>query len=565
MLVIITKWAFDEMLSPMPLQREDLAEEGRHIVTAMKQEIKRNVEAFLIRHSKLFDEEYYRTHSTNPPAKEEDAVVHYMDGGWRTGDPSAFFQNENYRVNNEDVRENDLCPLAHYLTYGRLERRKYEAPAVIASRMGKYYSHRVCRAILRVICRERGRNLIRENSSARILVCIQLFYPHAWKEIREYIKNLSPYHFDLLITYVDLKGFEKTTDRIRAEYPKAILKPVANLGFDVGAFCGSLQGVDLDRYDLVFKMHSKGTARPEIYIYHQYMKKRDWFLYLFGSLMGANQIHRNIYRMLQDPTVGMTAPENLIVQDPRHKRELVRREVQKVNLKIEIPEEYFFVAGTCFIIRADLLKWIQSAELSFQESRRQTFSLAHAIERVMCIGAQSEGRRIVGVPSHPLRQKLRKKQEGEKEQSVMDELLSDNRFLLDPEFCYFALEMMRISKYEIVEIPLGSILRRWFDGKYYKLKDCAPYRYLMGDDETYEEYSRYHNEHDLTLMTRERFQELIESIEEKGYDERHILVVDQKNVIMDGQHRACILLAKYGEEHKVNVLKIWRDDLGRSM
>ena len=234
-------------------------------------------------------------------------------------------------------------------------------------------------------------------------------------------------------------------------------------------------------------------------------------------------------------------------------------------MKIEIPEEYFFVAGTCFIIRADLLKWIQSAELSFQESRRQTFSLAHAIERVMCIGAQSEGRRIVGVPSHLLRQKLRKKQEGEKEQSVMDELLSDNRFLLDPEFCYFALEMMRISKYEIVEIPLGSILRRWFDGKYYKLKDCAPYRYLMGDDEAYEEYSRYHNEPDLTLMTRGRFQELIENIEKNGYDERYILVVDQKNVIMDGQHRACILLAKYGEGYTVKVLKIWRDDLEDTM
>ena len=492
-------------------------------------------------------------------------MVHYMHGGWRTGNPSALFQNENYRVNNEDVRENDLCPLAHYLTYGRLERRKYEAPAVITCRTGKYYSHRVRRAVLRNIYRVRDRKLIQENSSARILVCIQLFYPHAWKEIREYIKNLSPYHFDLLITYVDLKGFEKTTDRIRAEYPKAILMPVANLGFDVGAFCGSLQEVELDRYDLIFKMHSKGTARPEIYIYHQFMKKRDWFLYLFDSLMGANRIHRNINRMLQDTTVGMMAPENLIVQDPRHKRELVRREVQKAKLCVAIPDEYHFVAGTCFIIRAELLKWIQSAELSFQESRRQTFSLAHAIERVLCIGAQSEGRRIIGIQSHQFRQKWRRKQEEKNGQSVMDELLSDDRFLLDPEFCYFALEMMRISKYEIVEIPLGSILRRWFDGKYYKLKDCAPYHYLMGDDEAYEKYSRYHNEHDLTLMTRERFQELIESIEKNGYDERHILVVDQKNVIMDGQHRACILLAKYGEGYTVKVLKIWRDDLEHSI
>ena len=527
----------------------------------MKQKVKKTAEAFLIRHSKLFDEQYYRADSSSPPGPGEDAVLHYLEGGWRTGNPSARFRHENYWANNEDVRKNDLCPLAHYLTYGRLERRRYEEPAVVASRRGKYFPHRVRRGLARFIYRIRDRKLIRENRQARMLVSIQLFYPHAWKEIREYLKNLAPYDFDLLITYVGLDGFERVAEKIRGEYPQATLKKVQNRGFDVGAFCDSLKGIDLDKYDIVFKLHSKGTDRREIYIYRQLMKKRDWFLYLFDSLMSSGQIHRNINRMMLDPTAGMIAPANLIVKDPQHKRELVRREMQKAGLRIEMPEEYRFVAGTCFIIRSCLLKWIHSAELEFQESRRQSFSLAHAVERIMCFGAQCDGMQMIGVQTHRLRQARRKKQGKKYGKSVTDELLADNRFLLDPEFCYFELEMMRISKYEIVEMTLGSILRRWFDGKYYRLKECAPYRYLTGDDEAYREYSRYHEEHGLSMMTRERFQQLIESVERNGYDERHVLVVDQKNVIMDGQHRACILLAKYGEAHQVKVLKVWREDL----
>ena len=517
---------------------------------------KNNLVAVLIRHSKLFDEQYYRKNNKNPPDRDEDAVIHYMNGGWKTGDPSAKFSNEKYRDNNEDVRKSDVCPLAHYLTYGRLERRKYEAPAVVASQKGKYYTHRIRRAGLRLFYQLKDRELIRENKATRILVCLQLFYPHAWKEIREYLKNLAPYDFDLRITYVDLPGFEKIVDKIRAEYPNAFITPVQNIGFDVGAFCGSLRDVDLDSYDLVFKLHSKGTGRRKIYIYQQLMKKRDWFLYLFDSLTGAGKIHQNISRMMSNKDVGMIAPANLIVKDPRHKQELVRIGMQKANLTVKMPDDYVFVAGTCFIIRSDLLKWIQSAELGFQESKRRTFSLAHTVERVMCFDAQNEGRRIVGAESNRLRQSLRRKQAKEYGNSVTYELLSDDRFLLDPEFCFFELEMMRISKYEIVEMALGDILRRWFDGKYYHLKECAPYRYLMGDEEAYEEYSRYHKSHDLTMMTRERFQKLIESMEKNGYDERYVMVVDQKNVIMDGQHRACILLAKYGEEHKVKVLKV---------
>ena len=60
----------------------------------------------------------------------------------------------------------------------------------------------------------------------------------------------------------------------------------------------------------------------------------------------------------------------------------------------------------------------------------------------------------------------------------------------------------------------------------------------MGDVEAYEEYSEFHISHGLPIMTRERFDKLIQSIEQNGYNEKNMLVVNQNNEIMDGQHRA---------------------------
>ena len=58
-------------------------------------------------------------------------------------------------------------------------------------------------------------------------------------------------------------------------------------------------------------------------------------------------------------------------------------------------------------------------------------------------------------------------------------------------------------------------------------------------------------------MSKERYDRLIESINQYGYDERHIIIVNERNILKDGQHRACILANKYGEDSYVRVLKIW--------
>lgn len=142
-------------------------------------------------------------------------------------------------------------------------------------------------------------------------------------------------------------------------------------------------------------------------------------------------------------------------------------------------------------------------------------------------------------------------------------IANDKRIKLDDEFVYFCLENQLYKKYELTELPLFEIKRRWLDDVI-PLKECHPYRYLVtGDPEIYQEYcmlnKRYYG---LNIMSVDRFDSLIKSIEENGYEKNSIIVVNQDNILKDGQHRCCYMLYKYGEDYKIPVLRCCEYDGG---
>ena len=57
-------------------------------------------------------------------------------------------------------------------------------------------------------------------------------------------------------------------------------------------------------------------------------------------------------------------------------------------------------------------------------------------------------------------------------------------------------------------------------------------------------------------MSIERFENLRKSITENGYDERYVIIVGNKNELLDGQHRAACLCYKLGEDASIRVLKV---------
>lgn len=509
----------------------------------------------LIKDSGFIDEDWYREQYQDVDYSKISPAEHYLTEGWLQGkNPSVHFSTSEYLEMYDDVEQAGVNPLLHYVLAGQREGRKVKGqPRLVAPR----YSLSIVDWSRLYFERVRGRSKyakeIEKNANARILVCLHLFYMTSWRVLSRYLDNLAPYKYDLIVTYVDGQYDAETLDRVRAYRPDVKLLKYPNQGFDIGSFVDVLKDINLDDYDIVFKLHSKGISRKFIYIYDQIFKNRDWFLNLFNGVLGGENVHATIDKLMNDKSVGLVAADNLIIKDPIHKQHFTAAYAEKFGVKIE--REYRYVAGTCFAVRAHLLKPIQDLGLTiddFEGTARGFFSLAHGMERLVCACIEPAGYVMSGNPTaHPTYDR----ELAECRKYSSDRMLHDKRFKLDYEFFYKALETARLIDYEIVDIKLGDVGRRW-KKEIIPLSETHPYKYLKGEVEQYEDYVSENQRRFGYAMSVDRFTVLKDSVNE-GFDPLYMPVIDEENCVRDGQHRMCLLLHKYGPEHVVKAIKIY--------
>lgn len=397
--------------------------------------------------------------------------------------------------------------------------------------------------------------LIEKNRKCKCLVILHLFYDESWIEISEYLRNLSDYQFDLIITATEGKIQESTKKSIISEYPNVKYTTCENRGWDLLPFFRILQDIDLNEYDVVFKIHSKSTKRPYIYIYKQLFLRRDWFLNLFEGILSAKNVHRTIDVLYNSDNVGLIAAKNLIVKDPKHKLDLINSIAKEK--KIDIIDDYDFVAGTCFAIKSKCLEPLKimhfENELFEQVSPARGMSFAHFLERYICISIAQQNYTLYGNDVSLIRNHLLKLP------SLFLNRFSSERILeepldIDSEWFYWQMDnQLVIYNYSTVSF---NEMRLKYEGKVIKLTEGIPYRYLQGDTKDYDLYCQNHKKYGLPIMSKERFRKLQTSIEENGFDNRKIVILDEDNVILDGQHRACIMCLKNGENSAMTVLRI---------
>ena len=140
------------------------------------------------------------------------------------------------------------------------------------------------------------------------------------------------------------------------------------------------------------------------------------------------------------------------------------------------------------------------------------------------------------------------------------ELLHDGRFRINPD----AVEMVTsrpIKRYKLCEIRVGKIRRMW-KNRVFSLYKTTPYRYLADskNPQMIEQYDAYCEiaKIDNPDRSREAFEKLYDEFDVEAYDiKKGIIIIDQLNLIVEGQHRAIILLTKHGEKCKIPVLKLY--------
>lgn len=149
---------------------------------------------------------------------------------------------------------------------------------------------------------------------------------------------------------------------------------------------------------------------------------------------------------------------------------------------------------------------------------------------------------------------------------VMKETLkNDDRFYVDDWNLDKFVAHKAIVKYRIKEMKVGDILRKW-NGRIYPLNESDVYKCLEKKSATeadYEVYRKNCSNDDYEHHTLESFQLLQKELDTETYDlKKGAIFVDQFNCIIDGQHRSCILLMKYGSEYTIPVVEITYKQLG---
>lgn len=406
----------------------------------------------------------------------------------------------------------------------------------------------------------RDASLIEKNITCRVLIILHLYYLEEWDEIREYLKSLTCYPYKLVITY----PVEMETRVRRLNITEAMdnveLQAYPNRGYDVAPFIFALQKENLDSYDVVFKLQTKGTKR-RIFIYDQLFLGRDWFTNLFEGIVGEQTVHSVIDILMHQPDTALVAADNLLVSDPVYKVRIVQEELGKIG--ITVPDRYKFAAGSCFAASARYLQTfledIRPLDLKAEDfhpmDAARGFSLAHLLERYLCIAVSAHGYRIQGMKVCGFRRACRKPLEKLCRRFSSQRLLElpyhiDEHFFLwqlDNQFVMYRLRKVKLSQLMYFYPNPPQLLQ---------MKDFFPYRYLKGDTKAYAEYCRFHEEHGLPSMSPERFDALIRSLNENGYDQKNIILISEFDTILDGQHRACWMAYRNGLDYEMQMLEV---------
>ena len=141
--------------------------------------------------------------------------------------------------------------------------------------------------------------------------------------------------------------------------------------------------------------------------------------------------------------------------------------------------------------------------------------------------------------------------------SLLDTLLKDHRLLLDSEWVNSFLKTIEIFAYEIVKIKVSDLkIRKFTNGKFivHSIKESPALEYLRGNKQQYINYCNYKNSYvGKEIHSIERFDNLIKSFK---YDEKISIVIDENNIVLDGQHRASLYYNK-NKNTIISVLKIY--------
>ena len=198
-------------------------------------------------------------------------------------------------------------------------------------------------------------------------------------------------------------SFAAADAQIRAAFPAAVIWRPENRGYDVGPFIDFLHRVRLDEYDYILKIHTKRRQHGEYCCFNGIrFHTAAWSKILLDALLETPEIVRRNFALLENETdIGMVGNGFCLTGEAGTYKMLeasIKNEAEKMHLP---PIENFnFIAGTMFIVRARLLQpFLRYGINDFEaaDSQIRDYTLAHVLERLFGMSVTARGYKIYGV------------------------------------------------------------------------------------------------------------------------------------------------------------------------
>ena len=184
-----------------------------------------------------------------------------------------------------------------------------------------------------------------------------------WAQVAECIDCiLHECRCDIVVTLPDkIEGDAALVrSKILNRFPAAKIIRVENRGFDIGPFFEVINGINLDDYDFLIKLHTKrdihGMANGWINGFH--LSGTRWRDMLLAFCSSRHAVRESITRLASDEKVGLVSCSEVIVSSCDYYERLYPEATSRA-LNIAKASSGSFVAGTMFMIRAGLLKPLQ--------------------------------------------------------------------------------------------------------------------------------------------------------------------------------------------------------------
>jgi lipopolysaccharide biosynthesis protein len=236
-------------------------------------------------------------------------------------------------------------------------------------------------------------------------VVVHLFYHDLWPEFAQFIRA-SGLGERVFVSITSEEGGIR--DRIRADFPAAVVRLVPNRGRDVAPFLSLLaEGLFRD-CDVLCKLHSKKSAVAQGEYLGQLWRRRN----LLDLMGGHEQVASIVARFAACPRLGMIGSPVLRLPNARFPdKELETHLPMRIGLLERIghrtqPDDHTFFAGTMFWARVsalDGLERLASADAGFTDEYLQIGeNVEHAIERLFADLVRANGYRVADAvpPAH---------------------------------------------------------------------------------------------------------------------------------------------------------------------